>query len=268
MKRLFKTITIAGSDSGGGAGVQADIKTFQAFDVYGMSAITAITSQNTTGVSSVMNVSPNVIYDQIAMVSKDIGIDACKIGMLANTEVIDAVFKALVDFKIQNIVLDPVMVAKSGDYLLRRGDENSLVKKLLPLCFLVTPNIPEAELISQTSIKTKEDMINSILEIKSLGPKNVLLKGGHMQGDFLTDILYDGIDFYEFTSKKVNSKNTHGTGCTLSAAITASLARGNSLYEAVKIAKKYTLEAIKKAPTNIGQGHGPLYHNLNFSKVN
>ncbi|WP_353894062.1 bifunctional hydroxymethylpyrimidine kinase/phosphomethylpyrimidine kinase [Proteinivorax hydrogeniformans] len=265
MKNLCKALTIAGSDSGGGAGIQADLKTFQAFDVYGMSAITAVTAQNTVGVRSVMDISPKLIYDQIEMVSKDIGVDACKIGMLSNAEIINAVCKALKATSLKRVVLDPVMVAKSGDFLLKKGDEKHLVKNLLPLCYLITPNIPEAELIAGISIQTNEDMMQAIFKMRDMGAKNILLKGGHMPGNNLTDILFDGENFHRFSSQRVDSKNTHGTGCTLSAAIAASLAKGENLYHAVKLGRNFVLSAIKEAPVNIGKGHGPMYHNIKVS---
>lgn len=262
MENLFRALTIAGSDSGGGAGIQADLKTFQAFDVYGMSVITSITAQNTTGVRSVMDVDKDVIRDQIEVVSEDIGIDACKIGMLSNSEIIETVSETLKKIKISKLVLDPVMVAKSGHFLLKEGDEKHLIEKLLPLTYLVTPNIPEAEHITGIKIGDKAQMYDAAKYIYELGAKNVLLKGGHLTDDNLVDILFDGRDFYTFESQRVHSKNTHGTGCTISAAITALLAKGVSIYDAIDTARNYVIEAIKHAPVNIGKGHGPLYHNV------
>lgn len=264
MKRLACVLTIAGSDSGGGAGIQADLKTFQAFDVYGMSVITSVTAQNTKEVRSAFDISPEVVADQIDMVVSDIGVGAVKIGMLSNAEIIRVVAKKISEHGLQHGVLDPVMVAKSGDFLLHKGDEEYLIKELLPLVELLTPNIPEAEIIGNCKIEGLEDMKEAAHKINKLGANDVLIKGGHLPGREITDLLFYNGEFFTFKTKRIETKNTHGTGCTLSSAIAASLAKGNSLKEAVEIARDYVFKAIKNAPSNIGQGNGPLYHNVNY----
>jgi hydroxymethylpyrimidine/phosphomethylpyrimidine kinase len=262
MRKLARVLTIAGSDSGGGAGIQADLKTFQAFDVYGMSVITSVTAQNTQEVRSVYNISPVVIADQIDMVVSDIGVDAVKVGMLSNADIIKVVAKKIFEHKLQNVVLDPVMVAKSGCFLLQKGDEEYLIKELLPQVELVTPNIPEAEIISNSKIKDLEDMKQAAREINKLGVNSVLIKGGHLPGTEIIDLLFYNGKFFVYRSRRVETQNTHGTGCTLSSAIAASLADGYNLQEAVDRARNYVYKAIKNAPDNIGKGHGPLYHNV------
>ncbi|MBZ2174466.1 bifunctional hydroxymethylpyrimidine kinase/phosphomethylpyrimidine kinase [Schnuerera sp. xch1] len=262
MKKLARVLTIAGSDSGGGAGIQADLKTFQAFDVYGMSAITSITAQNTKEVCSVCDIPLDTIADQIGVVCEDIGIDAIKIGMLSNSDIINIVANKIKHYKAPNVVLDPVMVAKSGDLLLQEEAYKSLINKLLPLVYLVTPNIPEAEIISGCKIKTLEDMKHAAKCIRKLGVKNVLIKGGHLSGSEVVDLLLVNDEFFIYRFARVDSKNTHGTGCTLSSAIAACLAKGHNLNDAVDTAREYVYKAITNAPINIGNGHGPLYHNL------
>jgi hydroxymethylpyrimidine/phosphomethylpyrimidine kinase len=263
MKKLARVLTIAGSDSGGGAGIQADLKTFQAFDVYGMSVITSVTAQNTQEVHSIQNISPGVIADQIDMVISDIGVDAVKIGMLSNADIIRVVAKKITEHRLKHVVLDPVMVAKSGDFLLQKGDEEYLIKELLPLVEVLTPNIPEAEIISNHKIEKMEDMKEAARKINKLGVNGVLIKGGHLPGREITDLLYYNKEFYTYRTRRVETRNTHGTGCTLSSAIAASLANGYNLQEAVDRARDYVYKAINNAPDNIGQGHGPLYHNVN-----
>jgi len=262
MKRLARVLTIAGSDSGGGAGIQADLKTFQAFDLYGMSVITSVTAQNTKEVRSVFDISPEGVADQIDMVVLDIGVDAMKVGMLSNADIIRVVAKKISEHRLQHVVLDPVMVAKSGDFLLHKGDEKYLIKELLPLVELVTPNIPEAEIMSNIKIEDLASMKQAAQKIKELGVDHVLIKGGHLKGSEIIDLLFYNGEFFTFKTKRIETKNTHGTGCTLSSAIAASLAQGNSLQEAVEIARDYVFKAIKNAPGNIGQGSGPLYHHI------
>ncbi|MEA3475793.1 MAG: bifunctional hydroxymethylpyrimidine kinase/phosphomethylpyrimidine kinase [Candidatus Cloacimonadota bacterium] len=257
-----KALTIAGSDSGGGAGIQADLKTFHAFNVFGMSAVTSVTSQNTLGVRSIHDIPSNVVGDQIDMIMKDIGTDATKTGMVSNKEIIEIIVDRVEEHKIEKLVVDPVMIAKSGARLLRKDAEKALIENLLPVAFLVTPNVFEAEIISGISIKNIEDAKKLAKLIQKMGAKNVLLKGGHLSGENAIDILFDGKGFTYYEKDKIDTKNTHGTGCTFSAAITAGLAKGVTVYNAIKVAKDYITRAIKNAPTNIGKGHGPLYHNI------
>jgi hydroxymethylpyrimidine/phosphomethylpyrimidine kinase len=257
-----KALTIAGSDSGGGAGIQADLKTFQAFNVFGMSVVTSVTSQNTLGVRSIHDIHPDIISDQIDMIMEDIGVDSVKTGMLSSTEIIEVVASKVKGYKIANLVIDPVMIAKSGARLLRKDAEKALIENLLPLSFLVTPNVFEAEIISGIKIKDFEDAKVAADIIHSKGAKNVLLKGGHLPGEKAIDILFNGKDYKYYQSERINTKNTHGTGCTYSAAITAGLAKEMTVYNAIKVAKDYLTKAIRNAPTNIGKGHGPLYHNI------
>lgn len=262
MKELNRVLTIAGSDSGGGAGIQADLKTFQAFDVYGMSVITSVTAQNTQGVRSVYDISPEVIADQLDMVVSDIGVDAVKIGMLSNAGIIQVVVKKISEYQLKKVVLDPVMVAKSGHLLLREGDREYLITELLPLVDLVTPNIPEAEIMSNIKIEDLDSMKQAAQQIKELGAAHVLIKGGHLKGEEIVDLLLSNEEFFTYKTKRIKTKNNHGTGCTLSSAIAASLTQGNSLKEAVEIARDYVFKAIQNAPSNIGQGNGPLYHHV------
>ncbi len=257
-----KALTIAGSDSGGGAGIQADLKTFQAFNVFGMSAVTSVTSQNTLGVRSIHDIPPNVVGDQIDMIMEDIGTDAAKTGMVSNKEIIEIIVDRVKRYKIEKLVVDPVMIAKSGVRLLRKDAEKALIEKLLPAAFLVTPNVFEAEIISGISIKNIEDAKESAKLIQKMGARNVVLKGGHFSGENAIDILFNGKDFTYYEAERIHTKNTHGTGCTFSAAITAGLAKGMTVHNAIKVAKDYITKAIRNAPTNIGKGHGPIYHNI------
>ncbi|MGB2691446.1 MAG: bifunctional hydroxymethylpyrimidine kinase/phosphomethylpyrimidine kinase [Thermodesulfobacteriota bacterium] len=255
-----RALTIAGSDSGGGAGIQADLKTFTALRVFGMSAITSVTAQNTTSVLGIMNLSPDFIELQIDAVLKDIGVDAVKIGMLSTKEIINSVAGKINEYGLKNIVLDPVMVAKGGESLLNPDAEETIIQELLPHATVLTPNIPEAEVISGLKISSVEDMKTAAQKIRTFGPENVLLKGGHLdKSTDAVDILYDGTDFFEFKTPRVDTKNTHGTGCTYSAAICAGLAKGFSILEAVKEAKNYVTFAIENS-FDIGKGHGPLNH--------
>ncbi len=253
--------TIAGSDSGGGAGIQADLKTFQAFDVFGVSAITSITAQNTTGVRSVQDVDPKIIADQIDMVMEDMGSGAAKTGMLSNKAIIETVAKKIKEYKIDKLVVDPVMVAASGDRLLQEKAEKTLIEELLPLAYLLTPNIHEAEIIADMKIASIDGAKKASQKIYERGAQNILLKGGHLKQNKAVDLFYNGEKFEVLEKEKIDSTNTHGTGCTLSSAITASLAQGKDLFSAVLIAKEYITKAIVMAP-HIGKGHGPLYHNV------
>jgi len=254
-----RVLTIAGSDPGGGAGVQADLKTFTALKVFGMSAITAVTVQNTLGVSGFTGMTPRVVSAQIEAVLCDIGADAAKIGMLADPGIIRAVAGRLKKFRIRNIVLDPVMVAKSGHALLPESAVAALIKELLGLALIVTPNIPEAEKLGGRAIRTISGAKAAAKAIRALGPRFVLIKGGHMKGPVCRDILYDGNSFREYSARRMATKNTHGTGCTLSAAIAAYIAWGMNVPEAVKNACVYLNGAIKNS-FSLGSGHGPLNH--------
>jgi hydroxymethylpyrimidine/phosphomethylpyrimidine kinase len=261
-KKLARIMTIAGSDSGGGAGIQGDIKTISSLGGYATSAITAITAQNTLGVSNILNIPINLIEDQIKAILNDIGADAIKIGMLSNEEIINSITNLL--SKLNNkipIVLDPVMVAKGGHKLLDEGAEKVLINKLMPLCTIITPNIPEAEVITGQTINNVNELELSGRYIIEMGIDNVLMKGGHLEGNLLTDILLNKINLKYFKSKKINTKNSHGTGCTLSSAIACGLGQELSIEEAVKRAHKYVNKAIQFAP-NIGKGNGPINHSI------
>ncbi|MFD1706652.1 bifunctional hydroxymethylpyrimidine kinase/phosphomethylpyrimidine kinase [Siminovitchia sediminis] len=251
-------LTIAGSDSGGGAGIQADLKTFSACGVFGMSAITAVTAQNTVEVRSVQNIDLSVIRDQIAAVFEDIDVDAVKIGMLGNSDIIQTVSDTLKVYQPKYLVIDPVMVSKGGHHLLEKEAVATLSNLLLPMASLVTPNIPEAEVLTGNRIQSESDMYEACRKILSKGPEAVLIKGGHLKGD-PTDVFYDGNEFKVFQGRRIETKNVHGTGCTLSSAITAQLAKGASMPEAIQIAKDYITRAIEKS-LDIGHGHGPAHH--------
>ncbi len=253
MKRI---LTIAGSDSGGGAGIQADIKTITLLGGYGMSVLTALTAQNTLGVEAIFPVSPDFVEKQLDAVLSDLGTDAAKTGMLDNTDVVDVVVKKVQQYNVRNLVVDPVMVAKSGHRLLRPEAEQALVNNLLPLALLVTPNLPEAEVISGEKIETVEQMEKAAQSIWKLGCKNVLIKGGHLPGDVLVDVFFDGKDVYQFESKRHETQNTHGTGCTYSAAIATLVAQGFNLLEAIAKAKKFIDLAIYFS-LSLGKGKGP-----------
>jgi hydroxymethylpyrimidine/phosphomethylpyrimidine kinase len=252
-------LTIAGSDSGGGAGIQADLKTFQAFNVFGVSAITSITSQNTLGVRSIQDINPEIVGDQIDMIMEDMGCDAAKTGMVSNKEIIETIADRVRKYNIDKLVVDPVMVSKSGNRLLKKDAESSLINKLIPLSYLLTPNVSEAKIISGVKISNIEDAKKAAKKIVGLGVKNIIIKGGHLEGNKAIDILFSEEEYTFFESERIDSKNTHGTGCTLSSAITASLSRGENLLNSVKIAKDYVTRAIENAP-EIGKGFGPLYH--------
>ena len=261
---LNRILTIAGSDSGGGAGIQADLKTITVLGGFGMSVITALTAQNTLGVQGIYGVPENFVEKQFDSVATDIGIDAAKTGMLANSRIIKAIAEKIREYKIDILVVDPVMVAKGGAPLIENEAKQSLIEELLPLAFVITPNIPEAEVLSKIKISSVDDMKKSAKIIHSLGAKNVVVKGGHLMGDAV-DILYDGKKFHEFISERIDTKNTHGTGCTYSAAIATFLAKEKkeekerSVFKAVKMAKEYITEALRFSFC-LGRGHGPTNH--------
>lgn len=252
-------LTIAGSDSSGGAGIQADLKTFAAHGVYGVSAITAVTAQNTTGVTASAPLPADMVTAQIEAVVSDLGVHAAKTGMLANAAIVEVVGAAVADLDIPFLVVDPVVVASSGDALL--DDEGLLAMKdeLIGRAHVITPNIPEAELLSGVTIRTDEDRREAARRIFKLGPMHVLITGGHADGDVIVDLLYDGSVFTNYASPRVTGPHTHGTGCTLAAALTAQLALGRSLPEAIPLAQEYIAGAIRHAP-GLGRGSGPMNH--------
>ncbi len=251
-------MTVAGSDSGGGAGVQADLKTFAALGVYGASALTAITAQNTVAVTAVHELPTDLIASQIQAVVSDIGVDAVKTGMLSSSEIVGVVAQELDRHRIRNLVVDPVMVAKSGDPLLRQEAVDSVRTRLVPLAAIVTPNVPEAETLTGMKVETDEDMREAARRIIGMGARAVVVKGGHREGP-ATDLFYDGTGFLEFTSERFDTVNTHGTGCTFASATAAGLAQGKSVVEAVAQAKEYVTEAIRNSYP-LGRGHGPVHH--------
>ena len=252
-------MTIAGSDSGGGAGIQADLKTFQALGVYGASTLTAITAQNTLGVRSVHEIPVSIIADQIDAVVEDIGVDATKTGMLSSAEIIATVADRVRHWRLdQRLVVDPVMVAKSGDRLLREDAVEALRRELLPLAAVLTPNLPEAEVLVGHPIQTEDDIRAAARAIVDQGPRAVVMKGGHRGGD-ADDVLFDGRTFHVLHAERVDTPNTHGTGCTFSAAIAAYLAHGLDVVGAVTRAKAYLTEAIRRSGP-LGGGHGPVAH--------
>jgi hydroxymethylpyrimidine/phosphomethylpyrimidine kinase len=258
MNSVPRAMTIAGSDSGGGAGIQADLKTFAAFGVYGTSAVTAITAQNTQKVTDVLELSPELVAAQIDAVLQDIGADAVKTGMLSNSAIIKVVAGKVREYEVRKLVVDPVMVSKGGDRLLKKEAIDALREDLLPLALVATPNVAEAEVITGVTVKTLEDAQKAAERIVGMGAKNALVKGGHLDGPPI-DTFYDGREFREFKSIRIETRNTHGTGCTLASAIAAGLARGLALEEAIARAKRYVTEAIRWG-FHVGQGHGPLDH--------
>lgn len=263
MKSYFRALTVAGSDSGGGAGIQADIKTFSALACFGMSAITALTAQNTHSVTGIFPVPPEFIGLQIDAVLSDIGADAVKIGMLHSPEVIETVADRLSHWNCKNIVLDPVMVSKSGDKLLQDDAAHALKSVLIPKAFIITPNLPEASVLLSREVKTQEDMTEAVKELADLGCPNVLLKGGHLSGNTSTDLLFqkNKASLTELHNERIDTPNSHGTGCSLSSAICALLARGMDIESAVHQAKAFISAALTAgAEYKIGQGHGPVHH--------
>ena len=259
MNPKSKVLIIAGSDSSGGAGIQADIKTVTSLGSYAMTAITAVTAQNTTGVNSIVGISPKEIFNQITFTCKDIKPNAIKIGMLHSPGVINAVISALNKIKISRVVLDPVMIAKGGAKLINDSAIHILKTKMIQKVFLITPNIPEAEVLTNTKIKNSKDMIKAAHILLNLGAKNVLIKGGHLKHKDMKDILVNKKIIKIFQNKKILTKNTHGTGCTLSSAIATFLSCGKLLNKSCELGIKYVNEAIGSS-LNIGKGHGPINH--------
>ncbi|MDH6368312.1 bifunctional hydroxymethylpyrimidine kinase/phosphomethylpyrimidine kinase [Paenibacillus sp. VTT E-133280] len=257
---ISKALTIAGSDSGGGAGIQADLKTFQELSVYGMSALTAVTAQNTLGVQGVFPLTLEAITQQLDSIGIDLKPEAVKTGMLFNSDIICIVAEKIQQYDWHNLVVDPVMVAKGGSTLLRQEAVHSLISHLLPLALVTTPNIPEAEMITNRSITTIEERKEAAKIIHSMGSDYVVLKGGHdTSTTAVVDLLYDGQEFIYMESTRIQTKHTHGTGCTYSAAITAELAKGKSVAEAIQTAKAFIQAAIEDE-LGIGAGHGPTNH--------
>lgn len=257
---MKKLLTIAGSDSSGGAGIQADLKTFSALGAYGMSCITALTAQNTKGVTAVMNADPPMVTAQLEAVYDDIPPDAVKTGMLSTAPIVTAVSDFLAAHKGAPLVVDPVMVSTSGSILLEEDAVAAVREALIPLAALITPNMPEAAVLTGHPVETASDMRNAAKALMDLGCAAVLVKGGHRKDDAM-DVLYDGRELWEFPASKIDTKNTHGTGCTLSSALAVMLARGLSLPEAVGEAKRYLTGAIEGASHDeVGHGHGPVRH--------
>ena len=251
-------LTIAGSDSGAGAGAQADLKTFAAHGVYGVSAITAITAQNTLGVTALAEVETSLVGAQIDAIAADLRPAAVKIGMLSSVEVIGVVAAKLREHRFDRVVVDPVMVAQSGYRLIRDDAVQTLIAEMLPLALVLTPNAGEAEALTGLTVRSAEQARVAAPVIRDMGPEHVLVKGGHYEGDAV-DVLYDGDSFVHHSAARIDTVNTHGTGCTLSSAIAANLALGASVPDAVQRAKRYTTEAIRRA-FRVGSGHGPLNH--------
>jgi hydroxymethylpyrimidine/phosphomethylpyrimidine kinase len=264
-KSMKKCLTIASSDSGGCAGIQADLKTFSALGVFGMSAIVAVTAQNTLEVRDIYAIAPDNIAAQIDAVLDDLGADSVKTGMLFSKEIIEVVAKKLEKHEVRNLVVDPVMVAATGAVLLKTDAINTMIKKLFPLARVVTPNIHEAEVLSGIKILNYKDKVEACKIISKRGAQTIILKGGHGSGDEATDLWYNGKSVYEFSSSRVDTKNIHGTGCTYSAAIAAYLAQGGTLDESIRKAKKYISNAILKGKDiRLGNGSGPVDHFWNI----
>ena len=259
MKPKSKILIIAGSDSSGGAGIQADIKTVTALGGYAMTAVTAVTIQNTRGVDSVIPIKPKDIKNQILFTCKDINPNAIKVGMLHSSQVINTVANVLKTIKSSKIILDPVMVAKGGARLINKSAIKTLKNELIRKVYLITPNIPEAEVLTNTKIKSLEDMIYSANILLKLGVKNVLLKGGHRKSKYMKDVLLNKKEIKIFTNKKIKTTNTHGTGCTLSSAIATFLSCGKPLKKSCELGIKYVNQAIGSNP-NYGKGNGPINH--------
>tara|TARA_B110001452_G_scaffold204178_1_gene174150 strand:- start:726 stop:1538 length:813 start_codon:yes stop_codon:yes gene_type:complete len=267
LKPKSKVLIIAGSDSSGGAGIQADIKTVTALGSYAMTAVTAVTLQNTQGVKGISPISTKNLEKQITMVLDDIGANAVKIGMLHNTQIIKCIYKILKKYNLKNIVLDPVMIAKGGTKLVNNNSIKYLKKLLIPLCSIITPNIPEAEVLTGYSISNKKDMIKAAQKILTMGAKNVLLKGGHLKNKMIFDILVSKKEIKIFPKRKIKTKNTHGTGCTLSSAIATCLSQKKNIYKSCEASLNYVDKAILTAP-GYGKGFGPLNHLVSFNLRN
>ena len=266
MKPKSKVLIIAGSDSSGGAGIQADIKTVTSLGSYAMTAITAVTAQNTTGVNSIVGIDPKYISQQILFTCKDIKPDAIKIGMLHSENVIKSVINALKLIQVSKIILDPVMVAKGGARLIDNKAINILKNQLIKKVSLITPNIPEAEVLTNLKIKNTQDMVQAAQVLLSMGAKNVLIKGGHLTFKTVKDIFVNKKEIKLFSNKKIKTKNTHGTGCTLSSAITTFFSCGKLLNKSCELGIKYVNQSIRSNP-NFGKGHGPINH-LNSITIN
>jgi hydroxymethylpyrimidine/phosphomethylpyrimidine kinase len=264
MKPIRKALTIAGSDSGAGAGIQADLKTFAALGVYGTSALTAVTAQNTLGVTAIHVLNPKMVAAQIDAVVTDIGAHALKTGMLANAAIVEIVARKVQEHGLRKLVVDPVMVATSGDLLIKKSAVAALRARLLPLATVVTPNIPEAEQLTGMALRTSKDIEAAASRIIAMGAKSVVIKGGHRAGPAL-DLFYDGKKYRTLYAPRIRTKNTHGTGCTFSAAMAAYLARGEGVEAAVVLAKKFITSAIAKG-FPVGSGHGPVHHFHRFWK--
>ncbi len=256
---MQSVLTIAGSDSSGGAGIQADLKTFAALGVYGTSVITSLTAQNTAEVTGVFDVPAVFVGKQIDAVVTDILPDAVKTGMLATTEIVEVVVAKLQHYHLPHVVVDPVMVAKSGARLLAEDAVSAVRAKLLPLAEVLTPNIPEAEELLGRSLESDDDIRRAAVDIRSMGPRAVVIKGGHRPGDKIVDLLCDGENFFEYAGARVLTESTHGTGCTFASAIAAQLALGEELPDAVRQAREYLQGALEHAYP-IGHGHGPVHH--------
>ncbi len=255
-----RALSIAGSDSGGGAGIQADLKTFSALGVFGTTAITAVTVQNTQGVRDHVALPPTIVAEQIRAVASDIGVDAAKTGMLASAEIAVAVADALVEMQVPNLVVDPVFVSKHGHALLEQDAVGALRDRILPLARLVTPNLPEASGLAGFDVTTRDLMPDAAETIQAMGPRAVLVKGGHLAGPAgADDLFFDGERMEWISAERIDTRNTHGTGCTLSSAIAAYLARGEDLLEAVRLGKAFVTEAIRAA-LPLGHGIGPVNH--------
>ena len=254
--KLAVALTIAGSDSGGGAGIQADLKTFAALGVHGTSAITAITAQNTRGVSDILELPTSLIRAQIAAVAEDIGVQAAKTGMLSSSAIIETVVAAIEDFGLRNLVVDPVMVAKGGARLLREDAVAALRDRLLPLAAVITPNLPEAEVLLDRRIETLDERKQAARDLAAMGARAAVVKGGHASGDAI-DVFCDGSRVVELPASRIETANTHGSGCAFSAAIAAELAKGRAPLDAVREAKRFITAAIAQS-IEIGHGHGPV----------
>ena len=268
---MKKVLTIAGSDSGGGAGIQADLKTFSARGVFGMSALTALTAQNTIGVQGILEINKEFVGKQIDSIMTDIGADAWKTGMLLNAGIIQIIAERAKLYSVEFLIVDPVMVAKGGDPLLRPEAKNSLISELIPLAYVITPNRYEAQELTGLEIANLEQAKKAAIKIHNMGAQNILIKGGHIsEKGVAIDLLYDGKSYIEFQAIRIDTQNTHGTGCTYASAIAAELAKGKAIIEAIHIAKAYITAAIQGADNlHIGGGQGPTDHlQGNIVKVN
>ena len=260
---VAKALTIAGSDSGGGAGIQADLKTFLALGVYGTSVLTTVTAQNTLGVQAVVELPIDFVAQQFDSVLSDIGTHAAKTGMLSSIPLVRIVSQKIQEYGVHQLVVDPVMVAKGGHPLLREEARQVLVETLLPLALVVTPNLHEASLLAGMEVTNRASMAEAARRIQSLGPRYVVIKGGHLEQEEAYDLLFDGHEFHSYTAQKIDTICTHGAGCTFSAAITASLAQGQKIVEAIETAKAFVTRTIA-AGVPIGRGHAPLNHRAGF----